>query len=341
MTIEELAKSEGIWSSEERCDADIVLKSSVSFRRNIKGYLFAHKLGKKERENLNSLIISKIEGVENCKGWPVYDLEKCTAIDKKIFFERNIIEDNVFNHGVLIVSRDQNCYFILNNRDHVRLVTNGYGFHFESIYHLGKKIIAEVEKNLGFEWNKEFGYLTANPLNCGTGTAFSMTLHLAGLVGSGKINELLFDLEKRGLFLRSSWVDGYYEISNKKSAGIIEKELYNSIKDNFKSIVSRERAERENVYRLNKSLIEDKVWRSYGLLLSCRLLSLFEALDLLSHLRLGISLGIIGCIGIKEINLLLYYVQDYHLRKRYGVKDISSELDGLRAQFIREYLKSI
>ncbi|MGQ9615317.1 MAG: hypothetical protein ACUVWJ_02835 [Spirochaetota bacterium] len=341
MTIEELAKSEGIWSSEESCDVDIVLKSSVSFRRNLKGYLFSHKLGKKERESLNSLILTKIEGVEDCKGWSIYDLEKCSLIDKKIFFERNIIEDDSCNHGILVVSRDQNCYFILNNRDHVRLVTNGYGFHFESIYHLGKKIIAGVENNLRFEWNKEFGYLTANPLNCGSGIAFSITLHLAGLVGSGKINELLFDLEKRGLYLHSGWIDGYYEISNKKSAGIIEKELYNSIKENFKNIVHRERAEREDVYRLNKSLIEDRVWRSYGLLLSCRLLSLFEALDLLSHLRLGISLGIIDYIGIKEINLLLYYIQDYHLRKRYGVQEISSEMDGLRAQFIREYLKNI
>ncbi len=341
MTIEELAKSEGIWSSEEKCDADIVLKSSTRFRRNLKGYVFAHKLGKMERESLTTLLNTSIGRIESCSGWPVYNLEQCNNYDKKIFFERNILEDDTYNNSVLILSRDQNCYFILNQRDHVQFVSNGYGFHFDSIYLHGKKVIAEIEKNLGFEWNKDFGYLTAYPGNCGPGISFSVTLHLAGLVSSGKINELLFDLEKRGLALRSSWIDGYYEIYNKNSAGMVEKNLYESTINHFEGIVAMERAVRDNVYNSNRLSIEDKVWRSYGILLSCRLLSLFEAFDLLSHLRLGISLGIMNYISIKDINLLLYYVQDYHLRKRYGVEDDDSDLEELRVKFLRDYLKEV
>ena len=102
-----------------------------------------------------------------------------------------------------------------------------------------------------------------------------------------------------------------------------------------------EKDARESSYNDNRTLIEDKVWRSYGILLSSRLISLYEALDHLSSLRLGISLGIINYITIKDLNLLLYYIQDYHLRKIYNLYGINGNIEEARARFLRDYLKEV
>ena len=71
------------------------------------------------------------------------------------------------------------------------------------------------------------------------------------------------------------------------------------------------------------------------------MISLFEALELLSNVRLGISLGIINYVSVRDINLLLHYIQDYHLRKRYNLRDESVKLEEVRANFIRDYLKEV
>jgi len=341
VTIEELAKSEGIWNIDEKNGADLVLKSSVRFSRNITGYAFTHKLNVVERATVNELLAHAIQLYPDCRNCHTYHIDNLPDIDRKIFFERNIIGDDTISDSVLILSEDQNLFFILNYEDHLLLVTSWPGYQIDTIYVLGKKIITNFEKTVEFAFSPRYGYLTSDPDKSGTGMVISIVVHLAGLIHSSRMNGLMVDLEKRGLALRGSWIDGYYEIYNRKSVGRSEKQQYETTLRSFEEIIQKERDCRKAIYDKNRSFIEDKVWRSYGILLSCRTISLFEALELLSNIRLGISLGLIDYVGIREINLLLHYIQDYHLRKRYNIRDDAVNLEDVRALFIREFLKEV
>lgn len=343
MTIEELAKSEGIWNIEvsEKNDADLVLKSSVRFSRNVTGYLFSHRLDESERAVLNELLVNTIKLYPECRSCHTYNVKDIPEFDRKIFFERNFLVDDTARDSVLMLSENQNIFFILNYEDHLLVVTSRPGYQIEIGYVNGKKIITSFEKQVEFAFSPRFGYLSSDPENSGTGMVLSIVLHLAGLAHFSGMNELLVDLEKSGLALRGSWIDGYYEVFNKKSIGKSEKQLYETTLSSFERIIQRERQCRQEIYDKNRSYIEDKVWRSYGVLLSCRTISLFEALELLSNLRLGISLGLINYVRIREINLLLHYIQDYHLRKRYNIRDEGVNLEEVRARFIREFLKEV
>ncbi len=341
MTIEDLAKSEGIWNSEIKDNLDVVLKSSIKFFRNIEGYAFAHKLGKKDREKLNKLLIEDIQKNAYCTQFSIYRLSDFSYRDKKIFYERNIIRDDRADESIIVLSKNQNFYFIIGDRDHIEFVNMKPGFHFDDIYIYGKNVINEIENKLSFVFSQKHGYLNSQPNRCGSGMEIIITLHLAGLIISDRINEIAIKLEKNGLGLRGSWLEAYYEIYNKKSTGLVEKEVYENALSNFQKIIQNEREARKSIYNANKVLIEDRVWRSYGILLSSRLISLYEALDLLSYLRLGISLGIINYLTIKNINLLLYYIQDFHLRKIYNIEDENKNLEEVRAQFLRDYLKEV
>jgi protein arginine kinase len=343
VTIEELAKSEGIWNVEvsEKNDADLVLKSSVRFSRNVSGYTFSHRLGETEKNAVNDLLIKTIKLYPGCRSCITYDMNNIPEFDRKIFFERNFLGDDRAVESVLILSEEQNFFFILNYEDHLLLVTSCPGYQIEAGYVNGKKIITSFEKHVEFAFSPSFGYLTSDPEKSGTGMVLSIILHLAGLVHSSGMNELMMDLDKRGLALKGSWIDGYYEVYNRRSIGRSEKQLYEATLSSFELIIQKERQYRKELYERSKSYIEDKVWRSYGTLLSCRTISLFEALELLSNLRLGISLELINYVRIREINLLIHYIQDYHLRKRYNIRDEGVNLEEVRAHFIREFLKEV
>ncbi len=341
MTIEELAQSEGIWNSMTKDNSNIVLKSSLKFFRNVEGYSFSHKLIKKDKEKVCKTILENLVGNDNLTDLSIYRLKEISSFDKNIFVERNILTKDKDDNSTLVLSHDQYNYFILCDKDHIEYVTHKSGLHFNDIYMDGKKVILDIENRIKFSFSRAFGYLTANPDNSGSGLEMILTVHLPGLIFSSKINEVIFELEKQGMGVRSSWVDGYYEIFNKYSKGLVEKDVFKHSLDSFKQVIRYERENRENEYALNRSLIEDKVWRSYGILLSSRLISIYEAFDLLSYLRLGIGLGTINYLKIKDINLLLFFIQDFHLKKRYNIDNENQNLEEVRAQYLRDYLKEV
>ena len=341
MTIEDLARSEGIWSSGIKDSSDIVLISSIKFYRNIEGYVFSHKLGKKDRESIQSLVTETLQNNSALPNFSIYKLNTISNNDRKIFYERNIIQDSRADKYIVMLSDDQNFYTILGGLDHIKLVTLQSGYRLEEVYNTGKKIAADLEQFFEFAYNQEMGYLSANPNHLGPGVEILVTLHLAGLTIADRINEISADLERKGFGLRGSWLDAFYEVYNKRSTGFAEENLYEGALQLFEFLVTFEKDTRESIYNDNRNVIEDKVWRSYGILLSSRLISLYEALDHLSYLRLGISLGIINYITIKDLNLLLYYIQDYHLRQIYNLYGTDGNLEEARARFLRDYLKEV
>ena len=82
--------------------------------------------------------------------------------------------------------------------------------------------------------------------------------------------------------------------------------------------------------------IEDKVWRSYGILTHARALTSSEVMNMLSALRLGLSLGIIDKFDYRELNELMIITQPAHLQKYMGKEMDNVERDIVRADLIRQ-----
>jgi protein arginine kinase len=88
----------------------------------------------------------------------------------------------------------------------------------------------------------------------------------------------------------------------------------------------------------NREQLQDKVWRSYGLLRSARLISSGETIEHLSHLRLGVNLGLIDRIDAGTVNQLFILTLPAHLQKIEGRALEPKQRDIVRARFIRETL---
>jgi protein arginine kinase len=82
--------------------------------------------------------------------------------------------------------------------------------------------------------------------------------------------------------------------------------------------VEYERAARRVLLERDAPALDDRVHRALGILRSCRLLSLDEAIKFLARVRLGVALGRIDGIPLALVNRLLLEVQPAHLARATG-----------------------
>lgn len=78
--------------------------------------------------------------------------------------------------------------------------------------------------------------------------------------------------------------------------------------------------------------------RSYGILTHARALTSNEVMNMLSALRLGLSLGIIDKFNYRELNELMIITQPAHLQKYMGKEMDNVERDIVRADLVRQRL---
>ena len=84
--------------------------------------------------------------------------------------------------------------------------------------------------------------------------------------------------------------------------------------------------------------LEDRIWRAYGMLRGARIISSGETMALLSHIRLGINLGVIQNVDIASINQLFVRTLPAHLQVLEGRELDPQARDVARAAFIRKSL---
>jgi protein arginine kinase len=203
----------------------------------------------------------------------------------------------------------------------------------------------ELGNFLEFDYDADFGFLTACPTNVGTGLRASVLIHLPGLVITKDIDRIITKISKMGVVVRGFYGEGtdvlgnLFQISNQRTLGVSEKETLDLITNVTRSIVENEVAARERLMDEAADQIEDKIWRAYGILKYARVLTSEEVMNLLSAVRLGAATGIFDFIKIPLINELLLLSQPAHLQKYYDEEMPSEKRDSIRAQMVREKLE--
>ena len=104
-------------------------------------------------------------------------------------------------------------------------------------------------------------------------------------------------------------------------------------------IASYERMARKALVSESRAQLEDRVWRSYGMLKVARLISSEEIMHLLSQVRMGVNLGIINDIEMKTLNELFILTLPGHLQKLEGRELNSTQRNIIRASYVRKRLE--
>jgi protein arginine kinase len=203
----------------------------------------------------------------------------------------------------------------------------------------------DLDRRLDFAFSDRLGYLTACTTNVGTGLRVSAMVHLPGLVHNNDIRQVIDGLRHVRLTVRGSYGEGsevtgnFFQISNSITLGVSEEDTVANMESHVRKVLEFEKKARDSLLREARTLLEDKIWRSYGILKSARLVSSKEAMSLISATRLGAGLGIITDIKIPVLNEILIMIQPMHLQRLYDREMSPEERDTVRADYIRSRIE--
>ena len=330
----------------------LVLSTRIRLARNLADTVFLGRNAEPERE----AVLLRVEQAARqtvLLGRAVrFRLDQLDRVDRQLLHERHLVSkdlagldaDGRVRAGAALLVQDQ-VGVMLNEEDHLRLQSLRSGFALDAAYADADRLDAELGQRLPFAFHSEFGYLTSCPTNVGTGLRASVLIHLPGLVLTKEISKVLQGLAQVGLTFRGLYGEGsevvgnFFQLSNQTTLGKSEGDLLDHLGKMVRQVMEYEEKARDVLLRDAPAIIEDKVWRAYGLLRYARSLSFDEAMNLLSGVRLGVGVDLIPGVGMYTLNKLLIYTQPAHLAMAEGVQVGDPDLPLRRAQYVRKVLE--
>jgi protein arginine kinase len=345
---EDLAQKSASWLSGKGNNSEIVLSSRVRLARNINTFPFPPVADTDTREKVLSYVESAINKAEKLKGGSFYASGDLSDLDMNFLMERHLISPEFLkaqSSRGLFVDRDEIVSIMVNEEDHLRIQAIKSGLDIKSSWKDADKADDELAHSLEFDYDSSFGYLTSCPTNVGTGMRASVLVHLPGLVLTREIEKVVGRISKVGLTVRGFYGEGtdvlgnLFQISNQTTLGRSEEDIIGDLDRVTQQIIEYEQNSRVTLLKDAKDQIEDKIWRSYGILTHARVLTSSEVMNLLSAIRLGIGMRTLTDLSLGLVNELLLLSQPAHLQKFYGREMNTTERDMLRAEMVRSKLK--
>jgi protein arginine kinase len=337
------------WYASEGPDNDIVISSRVRLARNLKDYAFPVVMKDSERksvlENIRKVLMSRSDPA--IADMLYVNISELTPVDREAMVERHLISPELAQgkeYSAAFVNHEESISVMVNEEDHLRIQCIFPGLQMNAALELCEKIEDLIGKSVEYAFRNDYGYLTCCPTNVGTGMRASAMMHLPALTLTGYIGTLLETCSKIGITIRglhgehSGASGNIYQVSNQISLGQAEENIAENVNGIVTQIMERERAVEAELYRNGKLMVEDRIFRSYGLFSNARIISTEESLRLLSDIRAGVNLGIIKDISLKCLNELMLSVQPATLQRIEGRPLDPDERDVKRAEIIRAKL---
>lgn len=350
MKVDHLLKQTCEWLLGTGPNSDIVMSSRIRLARNLEKLPFSHWATKKqEKETLENLeqALTRTEMTSN--GLHVR-MNEIDDVDKQFLLERHLISREHIvrpDYKSVMIGDKEVISVMINEEDHLRIQVMQSGFNLQECWRMASRLDDSLHKRAKFAFNPEWGYLTACPTNTGTGLRASVMLHLPALVMTKQISRVLHAITKlgmtaRGLYGEGTEADGnFFQISNQITMGSAEEDIIDNLERIIRQVTGHEENARKTLMKQNREVLQDKIWRSNGTLRSAHIINTKETLGLLSMVRLGVDIGLIGDIDRRAVNELFILTQPAHLQKIEGRLLSSAQRDVKRANLIRRRLEGL
>lgn len=338
------------WMKKEGPDADIVLSSRVRLARNLNNVPFPIAATKEQLEEVITTASDHFaqKGHKRFGQIELLKMEDMKKNEKRVLVEKHLISPNLSDEskaGAVLLSEDESLSIMVNEEDHFRIQVLLSGFQLKEGLTYANEMDDWMEDRVDFAFKEDRGYLTSCPTNVGTGIRASVMMHLPALVITRQMNRILPAINQLGLVVRGIYGEGsealgnLFQISNQITLGKSEEDIVEDLRSVVSQLIQQERAAREALLQQSKLQLEDRVYRSFGLLSYSRTMESKEATQHLSNVRLGIDLGLIDNVDGNILNELMILTQPGFLQQYAGEILSSEQRDQRRASLIRERLK--
>ncbi|GER67289.1 protein-arginine kinase [Weizmannia acidilactici] len=344
-----LHEASSSWMNQEGPDSEIVLTSRVRLARNLKNYRFPSLFSSEEaREIVSTIQHVALNHFPDDMHAEFLKMDELKLLEKRVLVEKHLISPQLAeesNDGAVILSSDEDISIMINEEDHLRIQCLSPGLQLHETLEKAGKLDDLLESWVDYAFDETLGYLTSCPTNVGTGIRASAMVHLPGLVLTQQINQIIPAIHQLGLVVRGIYGEGseaignIFQISNQMTLGKSEENIVSDLTSVIKQIIAQERSAREALMQTSNIQLEDRVYRSLGVLQNSRIIETKEAAQCLSDVRLGIDLGYIQNISKHILNELMILTQPGFLQLYAGRALRPYERDIRRATLIRERLR--
>lgn len=332
------------WMQGNGPHSNIILSSRIRLARNIADIPFPSGLDTNRAEKVVRMVKDSIFKSESTLKFRDYIMQELPPIERQFLVERHLISPGLSKNsvkGAALISSDGVVSIMINEEDHIRIQTILPGLQIKKSWEMASEIDDLLEQDLEYAYNENWGYLTSCPTNVGTGIRASVMVHLPALNITGNMNKILQAVAHIGFTIRGLYGEGteivgnIFQISNQITLGRAEEEIIESLTAVTGQIIDKEKEARKVLLESNRIQIEDKIWRSRGIMKSARMMNSQECMKLLSDIRLGVDMGIIEDIPIQLLNEIMIETQAASVQKNSKRELSSLERDIIRADIIR------
>lgn len=334
------------WYLQNGKDSDVVVSSRVRLSRNLNGFNFLNRCTKEEQEK----ILEKVKEIVPSLGYGLkyVNLDDLDDVTKLSLAEKHLLSPEfVVNNKkkkAIIVNDEENICIMINEDDHIKLQVFSSGQELENLLNLATELDEKIGDILEYSYNKNFGFLTASPINIGTGLKASVIVHLPALTLTGNLSKMLRIVNNLGMSVKGVYGEGsqnsgdLYQISNNQTIGITEKEIITNVKNIAEKIIEQERTARKYLCK-NEIELQDVVHRAYGVLTNAVKINPDESRKLLSEVKMGVDLGILNELDDGQVRKLELYTKPGNLQKYVGKTLDGYEREIKRAEVIKQIIK--
>jgi len=329
-------------------DHDIAMGCRVRLARNLSGHVFPDRATERQRKVVREQIMRVIHTEE--PGFLVSAVDELTDVDRLIVFEARLISKELMEResgAGFVASKDDCVSAMINEEDHLRIQGFAACLDIEAAWRLADALDTKLDGQLEYAWSPRWGYLTACPSNLGTGMRVSVMFHLIGLRMTGDLDATIRGLERMRMLVRGIYGEGsessgnIFQVSNMDTLGMDETAIITRTKRICKELVRLEHNARARIISESPLAVEDTLTRALCLLKNALLMPSGEAMELLSAIRFGTSVGLITTVTVAQVDKLMKTVQPAHLQRTLAMPLSSEQRDEFRAVLLNAQLAKV
>ena len=226
---------ESKWYQFEGSNSDVVLYSKIRLARNLADAPFPERMSPELRKSISKKLYAAIKSSSLANEYDMVSLAELKPEKAASFCERQLIsKEHLKNRETasFMLSKNEDVSIMLCEEDHIRINAFEAGQNLDAAYKKADEIDDVFISSLKLAFSQKLGFLTASPINLGTGLKASFALHLPALKNNNAIYKLSSMVGKLGLSLRELYKDGegdIYILSNQVSLGISEKSAIDNV----------------------------------------------------------------------------------------------------------------
>jgi len=350
MNLNALTNRLGEWLRGTGPESDVVVSTRIRLARNLSGAPFTTRASPHQKAETEARVREAIVSLDTSSPLSYVNVAGLAAIDRQFLVERQLISRELAGvlegpRGVAFDDREA-LAIMVNEEDQLRVQSMRSGFDLDAAWDSIDSLDDLIETRLEYAFSDDFGYLTACPTNVGTGMRASVMLHLPALGLTKQIEKAFKALQKINLVVRGLYGEGsralgdFFQISNQVTLGKSEVASLNDIRSVIQEIIKYERMARSTLMREARQNVHDKVARALGTLQSATMMTSEETMELLSAVRLGVHLKLIGDLSPVTVNELFIHTQPAHLQKLVGEPLDGEARNAARARYLRTRLRT-